>query len=300
MSGILTLTQGSPNWWLSPDIWVQPQGTPDAGPPGVIPMAGKPYDAWVRVHNLYPEATDPNWNLFVEWAIPGTGNLPVIQANFLNGVVLGGVPNGLPIGKSVPATSHYDVKCATAWVPVYENGGHECLIAVVYNAGTIALPVDTGPPGSLGSLNGDAGSGGQGAWSIAQKNLGVLMSSVHGIRYPFRVGNLAGGQDGFILVAEEAPLSGVDGFLSSVPGGRNVLQHPGKVEHLGIVHSTNPNAREIEAAHPRLEAVKIPSGHAEFTLVGNIREGNVLVNVTQQLHGRVVGGLSVLVLAQTK
>src|SRR5580704_3263314 len=202
MSGILTLTKGSPYWYLSPDIWVQPQGTPDAGPPGVTPVAAQTYDVWVRVHNLYSEATDPDWNLFVEWAIPGTGNLPVIQANFLNGVVLGGVPNGLPIGTSVHATSHYDVKCATSWVPVYENGGHECLIAVVYDASAISLIVDPGPPGSLGSLNGDAGSGAQGDSSTAQKNLGVLMPTVHGIRYPFRASNVGGIRDGFTLVAE--------------------------------------------------------------------------------------------------
>lgn len=102
------------------------------------------------------------------------------------------------------------------------------------------------------------------------------------------------------MVAEEAPLSGIAAFLPSVPGGETVLKHPGKVEHLGIVHSAIPSAREIEAAQPRLEAAQIPLGHSEFTLVGTVREGNVLINVTQQLHGRVVGGLSILVLAQTK
>ncbi len=300
MSGILTLTKGSPYWYYSPDIWVQPQGTPDSGPPGVTPVAGQPYDVWVRVHNMYPEATDPYWNLFVEWAIPGTGNLPVIQANFLNGVVLGGVANGLPIGASVNP-GQLDIKCATTWVPMYENGGHECLIAVVYDTSSIGtFPVDPGPPGSLGSLNGDAGPGAQGSLSIAQRNLGVLMSTVHPIRYPFQVGYVGGIREGFTLVAEEVPLSGVAAFLPGVPGGETVLRHPGKVEHLGIVHSTNPTVREIEAAQPRLEAVKILSGHAEFTLVGSVREGNVLINVTQQLHGRVVGGLGVLVLTHTK
>lgn len=126
------------------------------------------------------------------------------------------------------------------------------------------------------------------------------MPTVHGIRYPFQVGYAGGIREGFTLVAEEVPLSGVAVFLPSVPGGETVVRHPGKVEHLGIVHSSNPTEREIEAAQPRLEAVKIPSGHAEFTLVGNVREGNVLINVTQQLHGRVVGGLGVLVLTKTK
>jgi hypothetical protein len=303
MSGILTLTPGSPHWYLSPDFWVQPHGTPDSGPPGVVPEAGKSYDVYVRVHNMYSEATNPDWNLFVEWAIGATGNLPLIQADFLNGTVLSGVVNGLPIGVSVPAASSHDVKCATTWVPVYENGGHECLIAAVYNAGAIGtFPYNSpGPPGSLGSLNGNAGSGGEGSWSIAQKNLAVLMSDGEPIRYPFRMGNFAGFQEGFTLVAQQAPLSGIAAFLSGLPGGETVLRHPGKVAHLGIVPSTHPEPRELEVAQPRLEAVKIPSGgHHEFTLVTTVREGNALINVTQHLHGRMVGGLSVLVLAKTK
>lgn len=299
MSGILTINKGSPNWYLSPDIWVLTHGSPDSGPPGVVPEAGQPYDVYVRVHNYYSEPTDPTWNVFVEWGIPGTGNLPVIQANFLNGEVLSGVPNGLPIGTSVPPTSTYDVKCATTWVPVYENGGHECLIAVVYDAGVIgSFPVDPGPPGSLGSLNGDAAA--TQTVSIAQKNLGVLMATVHPIRYPIRIGNFAGTLDGFTVVAQQAPLSEIAAFLPSVPGGETVLRHPGKLEHLGIVPSTHAEARQIEAAQPRLEAVKIPSGgYHDVTLVGSVREGNVLINVTQHLHGRMVGGLSLLVLSET-
>jgi len=297
MSGILTLSKGSPYWWNSPDIWVLPHGSPSSGPPGSTPVAGQPYDVYVRVHNLYSESTDPNWNLFVQWAIPTAGNIPVTAADFLNGIVSGGVANGLPVG-IVAATSHSDVKCATTWVPVFENGGHECLIAVVYNSGSIgSFPVEPGGP--LGSLNGDAS--GNLSWSIAQHNLGVLMPSGHPIRYPFRISKAAATRDGFTVVAWEAPLSGIAAFLASVPGGETVLRHPGKVEHLGIVPSAKPDAREIEAARPRLEAVKIPSdGHCDFTLCGIVREGNVLINVTQHLHGRVIGGLSLLVLADTK
>ena len=306
MSGNLTLTKGMPNWYLSNDIWVQHVGTPNSGPPGIRPAPGQAYDVWVRVHNMDPDPSGGKWNLFVEWAIPGIGNIPVIQANFLNGVVSGGVANGLALTTSVPKNSIYDVKCATPWVPVFENGGHECLIAVVYNGDIIktgGVPgVDhPGPPGSLGSLNGNAESPSDGSWSIAQKNLGLLTATGPGFRYAFRAGRVAGTEDGFIVVAHEAPLSGIAAFLGSVPGGETVLQNPGKVEHLGIVPSTTPSPREIEAAQPRLGAIKIPScGHSEFTLVGSVREGNVLINVTQELHGRAVGGLSVLVLGHTK
>lgn len=300
MSGTLTLTKGSPKWWNSSDIWVQPHGTADSGPPGVTPVAGSSYDVWVRVHDMYPDASDAGWNLFVEWAIPTAGNTPVIAANFLNGTVSGGVVNGLPVG-IVAASSHADIKCATTWVPVYENGGHECLIAVVYHASVIGgVPVDPGPKGSLGSLNGNS-PGEKGDWSIAQHNLGVLNSGGHPIRYRFGIGGITGAEGGVMVVAEQAPLSEIAAFLPGVPGGQTVLQHPGKVEGIGIVPSANPNAQQIEAAQPRLEGIKIPAGgHSEFTLCGIVRQGNALINVTQHLNGRVVGGISVLVLGGTQ
>jgi hypothetical protein len=50
------------------------------------------------------DRTGGNWNLFVEWAIPGIGNIPVIQANFLNGKVSGGVAKGLALSTSLNPT----------------------------------------------------------------------------------------------------------------------------------------------------------------------------------------------------
>jgi hypothetical protein len=41
MTGILTIAPGSPNWWLSPDIWVTPVGSP-TNPPGTAnPIRGR-------------------------------------------------------------------------------------------------------------------------------------------------------------------------------------------------------------------------------------------------------------------
>jgi hypothetical protein len=302
MSGILTLDKGSPNWWTSQDIWVQPHGSPDSGPPGVVaPIAGESYDVWVRVHNLYSEASDPDWNLFVEWAIPTAGYTPITAANILNGEVLMGVANGLPIGSSVPATSHLDVKAATTWVPAFENGGHECLLAVVYDSSEIGtVPVEPGGP--LGSLNGDATA--NESWSISQHNLGVVelgSGKSHRFQYPIRVTGVGEEEHEFVVVAQQAALSEIAAFLPGLPGGRTILQHPSKLEHLGIARSADPGPRELEAARPRIERVRIrPGEHHIFTLSGSLREGNALINVTQHLGARVVGGLSVLVLTEAK
>ena len=108
MSGILTIDKGSPNWWLSPDIWVLPQGSANTGPPGVTPIAGQPYDVWVRVRNNYPEPTDEGWSVFVEWVIPTAGDIPIVAADILRGLA-----DGAAIGFTAPRDLSLPVQAVT-------------------------------------------------------------------------------------------------------------------------------------------------------------------------------------------
>ncbi|MGA2258888.1 MAG: hypothetical protein ABSG53_29825, partial [Thermoguttaceae bacterium] len=90
-------------------------------------------------------------------------------------------------------------------------------------------------------------------------------------------------------------------FLPGVPGGRTVIDKPGKVERLGIVASAHCDPAELEAAPAVLSHVEIaPSSCRAFMLGGSLEKGNALIHVTQSLDERVVGGLSVLVLADKK
>ena len=159
MAGPLIINHGSPDWWLSPDIWVTPHGAPPTSP-GVTPEAGKTYDVQVRVYNNYTlPVTD--WNLFVCWAIPTVGPIPVPPA----GQMLNGTPYGSPV--SIPAgyPGYSQIFTAnTPWTPIFENGGHECLVAAAYFQ-VIGFPFSAG-------LNGDAAATGD--YSIAQHNLGVV------------------------------------------------------------------------------------------------------------------------------
>jgi hypothetical protein len=123
---------------------------------------------------------------------------------------------------------------------------------------------------------------------IAQHNLGVLavgsemMSRFH---YAFQVCNGADEERLFVVAARQAPLSEIAVLLSGVPGGRTVIDRRGKVEHLGIVASDYPNSAELETATAVLSPVKIaPRSCRAFTLGGK----------------RVVGGLSVLVMAEER
>jgi hypothetical protein len=173
-----------------------------------------------------------------------------------------------------------------------ENGGHECLIAWTF-ASNIAYPFEP-------DLDGSAGPGDN--WSIAQHNLGVLAapgsSKRHLIKYAFQVCNGAEEERSFVVAARQAPLAEIEAFLPSLPGGRAVLDRPGKVERLGIVASADPTAAELEQAPAELR-VRIPRQSCRrFTLGGVLPEGNALINVTQSSDQRVVGGLSVLAMAE--
>jgi hypothetical protein len=277
----LYIPQGpAPNWWLSPAIWV----TPTAGPytaPGVTPIAGDTFDVWVNVQNPWTAAVD-DWNLYVCWAIPTAGPIPLPPSSQ--------VLNNAPIG-SFAASSAQNLQTATNWKPSF--AGHECLVAVAYDQ-------EGGMPGALMG-NAVASE----AYSIAQHNFGVLPVGSHmrgrRFQYAFQV---CSGDDGgrrFVVAARQAPLSEIESFLPSVPGGRTVLDKPGKVERLGIVASAHPDPEELEAATAALSHVEIaPRSCRAFTLGGSLQHGNALIHVTQSLDERVVGGLSVLLMAEEK
>jgi hypothetical protein len=284
MSGPLTINHGSPKWWLSPDIWVALPSAPNT--PVADPIAGTTYGVYVRVYNNYPSAVTADWNLFVCWAIPTVGPIPLPPAAQL----LNGAPFGSPI--SVPADSFQVFKTSTNWTPSFENGGHECLVAVTYFQG-IGFPST--------ELNGDAPPTAD--YSIAQHNLGVLKMGLSKkapprFNYAFQAANGSDKERGFVIEARLGLLSDIAAFLPGEAQRRKVLEKPGKVENLGIVASAEPHPAELENSTLIRSEVKIaPRSCHLLTLSGSLQSGNALIHVTQSVGDRVVGGLSVLVMA---
>jgi hypothetical protein len=285
MSG-LVIRHGSPNWWLSPDIWVASSPSTSSSPSVANPVAGQSYDVWVRVTNSTSETIGSQslpWELQAVWVIPTAGPIPLPAANTIQLPTIFGIPGG----------QSADFKSLAPWTPVYENGGHECLIAWT-NASNVAYPDQP-------YLDGDAGPADW--YSIAQHNLGVLpvgSSKRHLIKYAFQVCNGADEERGFVVAARQAPLEAIEAFLPSVPGGRAILDKPGKVERLGIVASADPSAAELEQARPELTVKIARQSCRRFTLVGTLPAGNALINVTQSRDEKVTGGLSVLAMAEGK
>jgi hypothetical protein len=176
------------------------------------------------------------------------------------------------------------------WTPVLKNHGHECLIAAAWT-----------PEGGFPSMNLDGNSPTTEVFTIAQKNLGVVKGTKHMRRfqYAFQACNGADETRQFVITAQQGLLSDIDAFLPGMPGGQSILQRPGQVESLGIIESAQADAAQLDAATGVLSSVVIgPHSCQPFTLVGSLYEGNALIHVTESLGEEVVGGLSVLVLAE--
>jgi hypothetical protein len=276
----LIINHGSPKWWLSPDIWFTAVGASVTSAPGVAnPIAGDPYNVWVKVSNPTDQAID-DWSLFILWAVPTVGPIPFSATTPLNETTIG-----------VGAGTSKIFQAAMTWTPVFENGGHECLVAVTFN-NSLPFPFP--------SLDGDAGPSNN--WSIAQHNLGVVELKIHPrLHYAFQVCNSADEERDFVVGARQAPLAEVEWFMKGLSGDRKTYEKPGKVQSLGIVASAQPDPSELKAANPVLERVKVgPRSCRKFSLVGTLDSGTALIHVTQTIDERIVGGLSVLVRSDGK
>lgn len=94
--------------YLSPDIWVE------SSDPGGNAVAGEQNHVWVRVFNLGKHIAFPV-KLDYYWANPALG-LGAAQMNLIGTEWI-----------EIPSQWSSATRCSTPWVPVFVNGGHECL-----------------------------------------------------------------------------------------------------------------------------------------------------------------------------
>ncbi len=99
---------GGTNYWKSPDIWIESSNPSGNG------VAGEDNFVWVRIFNLGMAPSAPVKVDFY-WANPalglGAANMNLIGTEWTD----------------VPSQSFREVRCNSAWVPVFVNNGHECL-----------------------------------------------------------------------------------------------------------------------------------------------------------------------------
>jgi hypothetical protein len=115
--GTRPLPQGAV-WWESPNVYaVNAAGVPDQ------PTAGQPNTVYAWVSNLGASPSSATVSFY--WCNP---SLAITSAQLI------GAATGVAIGAATAGTTmqafNVLVACPTQWTPVYQNNGHECLIAV--------------------------------------------------------------------------------------------------------------------------------------------------------------------------
>jgi hypothetical protein len=285
--GGLFIGQGNP-WWLSPNVWAVPAANPTLPSPGVLhPVVGEQYYINANVGNDSPQPfLDVNVYFFV--ANPSVGIITSVNAKLI-GTWSGEIDAALPNPLISTVSSGGPPSYSPPWIPAIENQGHECIIAAIVQ-GALTPPA---------VLNGDNYPP-----TIAQHNLGVVQTTAHmkgRFQYAFEVCNTARVERSFTVAAEAARPADAARILKSLGREASPGERYGNPEHLGFMRTHSAAPLELDAPFPLLEGMKLaPLSCTSFSLVGTLREGTSLIHVTQRFEERIVGGLSVLIVAEDK
>jgi hypothetical protein len=116
-------------FWESPDILLMAGVDPSVAPPvppalGETALAGQSNTVYAHVWN-FGLSQAPNVVVEFYWCDPTLGIGPT-GANLIGQTMVA-------LGARGSGRSHAVVKCPTAWVPTFVNGGHECLVVRIWD-----------------------------------------------------------------------------------------------------------------------------------------------------------------------
>lgn len=270
MAAHLLIRDGSPQWWLSPDIWVVPGSDPN-GPAG-NPVAGKPAYLWAHVANTGDIAASGTRVDFY-WANPAMQILVGIAT---------------PIGSAyadIPAGGSQDVLCLVPWIPSIVNGGHECVVAAAHNPAEQTPLPDPLPAGfDFNPPEYD---------EIAQRNLSVV-ASMMAMPLPITVAAPARTDKDVVITTE---IGGkLDEKLLPQLGLRGFRAAAKEIVEVGLDREPTCHPRRSEHSLRELR-LHVPRGTSMGAFV-TIRAEHLpkreyqLVHVLERSEGRVLGGIS--------
>jgi len=272
MSVLLEIPDGNP-WWLSPHVWTVPGDNPE-GSEG-LPVAGSPCYLWARVTNGGRDRVE-NATVRFYWANPAVG-FDRTTANLVGTSFV-----------SLEAGATREVLSLTPWIPQFVNNGHECILAEAFHPTFDPLPAT--PAFDVPQDR-----------HVAQRNLSVLLPAQPLFFLPFEVHNPGRKAAKYRIDARVAPLKLAAPLLKGLGRTVHVPEREGKPPKLGFVQSPCPREEDLKALKGSIAGLAVPPRQrAGLTLVGEAGAGACLVHVEQTLDGRLVGGLSVLVLPQGK
>lgn len=268
----LIIHDGIPDWWESPDIWFVPGTDPD-GVRG-IPVVGRTAYLWATVTNV---GTEDATQVQVDFWIAN----PALQLRKSLANKVGTAFADIAAGAS------QDVLCLVPWSVALVNGGHECAVVVAKHPADPLFP----PPADPDVL--DALTYRQ----IAQRNLSVLQLAqyseivigVHtGLRSEkdVRIKTILGGE-----------LSGAVLEQLGVPARRLVSQRHLRAS-LSSQSQCNRTAHMTDTLNLRLAPGTSVPVFLNVTEVEQLRPDEYgVVKVVEEQQGRVVGGVSFVVVA---
>ncbi len=271
MSVQLEIQDGSP-WYLSPNIWTVPGNDPE-GSPG-MPIVGQNCYMWARVRNTGSTAVT-NAQVRFYWANPSVG-FDRNTANFIGSSNV-----------TLAAGETRDVLCLTPWVPVFVNNGHECVLAEAFHP--TADPLPASPAFNVPTDR-----------HVAQRNLAVVMafkSMNMMFSAVFSVCNPSRKEQAFRIYARPGRLEELKPLAKHYDRETLPLQGEGEVAELGFVARPYPNEEEMQRAKEVVEGFTVAGKTCSgLSLVGQLKGEAALVHVIQEVDGKEVGGLSVLIL----
>lgn len=274
MTVTLTLHQnmGSNPSWMNPNVWA---GDVSGNP--VTPTVGKACYIWASVANT----GDEDANVTVQFYWLNTS----LTLNYGNANVVG-------IGAGfVSAGGSQNIVCNTPWIPVYVNGGHECLVAV---CGAL---VDPPPPTQSNNIV-DASDA-----QTAMHNLTVVQPSkdTSQIVYKFSLAssNTARPGEG-IVQARRVPLQDYQGALQQ-KGLTSLPDEAGDAQSFYISHSDQSRTSDGLPINLGTQFAVAPNTDHDLALVVNLPpspvQGSAALYFIEYLEqGKTVGGVGVIVL----
>jgi hypothetical protein len=178
-----------------------------------------------------------------------------------------------------------EVLCLTPWSPIFVNDGHECVLAEAFHPSLDPLP-------GIPAFNVPTDR------HVAQRNLSVALAVQKMFRFTFEVHNPGRKAGRFALDTQEGSLRQLEKFRPFL--GIRLPTKLSTPQSLGFIPSSDPNERDLNPAVAVKEFDIGPNRRLGFAMVGQLKDEAAFIHVLQKVDERIVGGLSVLVLATEK
>lgn len=267
----IEIRDGSPHWYLSPDIWMvkDPNDETESAP-----VAGTPFFLKAKVRNGGSNSV-ANATVKFYWANPSVG----FNRNTANYIGQSFVSLGLD--------QVQDVLCLVPWIPVYLNNGHECVLAEAYHQNDpLSNTVDFNVPTVR---------------HVAQRNLSVEMAINAMFHMNFEIHNASRIEQKFDIKAEQIGIKDISEFDRIIRLTKGKKE--GSIKNLRFSDALCLEDNMGSKDHKNITENGIPiegSKTKHMAVNGTISGDFVLLMISQSIEEKIIGGLAVLIINDKK